>query len=87
MKVGSMRDIRDDLRERLAIVRDRHSAEIVQYELKSALLTKKHKQILGELERELRAVEHMLALEDQRYASTVHSERVADVHPIRKLRM
>jgi hypothetical protein len=54
-----MRDIRTDLRERLASVAGRYSDEIAEYNRKLEALEKSHKETLTALARERAALQHV----------------------------
>jgi hypothetical protein len=61
-----MRDIRSDLRERLAAVHGRYADEMANYTEKREELEKAHREAINSFERERAAIEQMLAVEDQR---------------------
>jgi hypothetical protein len=61
-----MRDIRNDLRERLASVAARYVDEIDEHNQKLKSLEKSHEETLTGLARERAAVEQLLAIEDER---------------------
>jgi hypothetical protein len=61
-----MRDIRKDLRERLASVIGRYADEITEYNRKLTDLEKSHHETLTALARERAALEQLLAIEDAR---------------------
>src|ERR1700730_10816095 len=61
-----MRDIRKDLRERLASAIGRYAEEITEYNRKLTDLEKSHQETLTALARERDALEQLLAIEDAR---------------------
>lgn len=61
-----MRDIRNDLRERLASIDARYADEMARYDEQRLLLELSHKQAITDLERERAAVQQMLSFEDRR---------------------
>ena len=61
-----MRDIRTDLRERLASVAARYSDEIDEHNRKFEALKRSHEETLRALARERAALEQLLAIEDER---------------------
>jgi hypothetical protein len=63
---GSMRDIRDDLRERLRSIDARYADEMAEYQEAISELTKKHREYVDALSRERAAVDQLLAIEDGR---------------------
>jgi hypothetical protein len=66
MGTDSMRDIRHDLRERLAALNGRYVDEMVQYDQKREALEEGHRTAITTLERERLAVEQLLAIEEER---------------------
>jgi hypothetical protein len=61
-----MRDIRNDLRERLASVASRYADEMVRYDEEIQRLHSSHRKALDSLDRERAALQQMLALEESR---------------------
>jgi hypothetical protein len=61
-----MRDIRNDLRERLGSITGQYADEMVSFEQKRAKLFDEHKSVLEALDRERSVVQSMLDFEDQR---------------------
>ena len=61
-----MRDIRNDLRERLANVNGRYADEMVKYDDEIQRLHESHREVLDSLDRERAALQQMLELEESR---------------------
>jgi hypothetical protein len=61
-----MRDIREDLMERLFRVKGRYCEEMVQFQQRVDELHREHKRVINECERERLALEQMIAIEDSR---------------------
>ena len=61
-----MRDIRHDLRERLASISGRYADEMTQYQEKREALDNAHRDTMTALDREKVAVEQLLAVEEER---------------------
>jgi hypothetical protein len=62
-----MRDIRDDLRERLMALDGRHADAMVDYDQRLAALNKEHRETVAAIERERAALKELLAFEAQRH--------------------
>jgi len=80
-----MRDIRTDLRERLASVLARYSDEITEYNRKCEALEASHKKTLTALAAERAALEQLLAVENERHdipAPTL-AQKIATLVPLR----
>ena len=69
-----MRDIRSDLRERLAAVQGRYADEMADYVRKCEEMEAAHRKAISDLERELAAIQQILAIEDQRHDGGTLSE-------------
>jgi hypothetical protein len=63
---NSMRDIRNDLKERMAGVASRYADAMVDYERQRGELEKTHTLTITSLDRERAALEQLLVIEDQR---------------------
>src|SRR6266699_433869 len=66
VETDSMRDIRHDLRERLASISGRYADEMAQYQEKREALDNAHRDTMTALDREKVAVEQLLAVEEER---------------------
>jgi hypothetical protein len=79
-----MRDIRNDLRERLASVAARYSDEITEYNRNLTILEQSHKETLTALARERAALEQLMALEDERAGipAPTRAQRLAALVPL-----
>jgi hypothetical protein len=66
VETDSMRDIRHDLRERLASISGRYADEMAQYQEKREALDNAHRDAMTALDREKVAVEQLLAVEEER---------------------
>jgi hypothetical protein len=79
-----MRDIRTDLRERLASVAGCYSDEIAEHNRKLDALEKSHKETLTALARERAALEQLLAIEDERAGipSPTLAQKLATLVPL-----
>ena len=80
-----MRDIRNDLRERLASVLARYSDEITEYNRKCETLEASHKKILTTLAAERAALEQLLAVENERHGipAPTLAQKIATLVPLR----
>jgi hypothetical protein len=81
----SMRDIRHDLRERLASIGGRYADELSQYDEKREALEREHRTAIVGLERERIAVEQLLAIEEERHgipADAVEAGKTARLVPL-----
>jgi hypothetical protein len=61
-----MRDIRNDLRERIAAVSSRYAEAMGDYEQQRDALEGGHRKLIAELDRERAALQQMLTIEEQR---------------------
>jgi hypothetical protein len=79
-----MRDIRNDLRERLASVAARYSDEITEYNRNLTILEQSHKETVTALARERAALEQLMALEDERAGipAPTRAQRLATLVPL-----
>jgi hypothetical protein len=66
LEIDSMRDIRYDLRERLASISGRYADELSKYDEKREALERLHRETIAALERERMAIEQLLAIEEER---------------------
>jgi hypothetical protein len=81
----SMRDIRHDLRERLASIGGRYADELSQYDQRREALEQEHRATIVGLERERIAVEQLLAIEEERHgisADAVEARKTARLVPL-----
>ena len=81
----AMRDIRNDLRERLASVLARYSDEITDYSRKCEALEAGHKKTLTALAAERTALEQLLAVEDERRGISMPTlaQKIATLVPLK----
>jgi hypothetical protein len=80
-----MRDIRQDLRERLAGISARYYEEMYEYDQKREALEEGHRKTIEGLDEERVAVEQLLKIEEERQgisASEVESRKTARLLPL-----
>jgi hypothetical protein len=81
----SMRDIRQDLRERLAGITARYYEELYEYDLKREALEERRRTIIEALDQERVAVEQLLKVEEERHGaspSEVEARKTARLIPL-----
>ena len=84
MRMILMRDIRPDLRERLADVNDSYATESAEFERKQKALEHEHKRRLDALARERAALEQLLVVENERggIAAPTLAQKLATLVPL-----
>jgi hypothetical protein len=85
LEIDSMRDIRHDLRERLATISGRYADELAKYEETRLALEQQHRDTMAALDRERAALEQLLTIEEEREGivpGSAESRRTARLVPL-----